>query len=182
MKNYLKKLFVFLTGIIFLMICVYGYYAYRFHQNLKTTEFNQIISEAKTESELPQNFFETYEKFNPKSTDYGFWGSLIHQTECQSLNMSKLNYHYVRIQNNNRLENLSFTYFLTLRIERNLSQIQCLNHIAKNSDFMYRNIGIEKASKFYFKTDIENLDSKQMEILIKMINNPALYNPLRQKE
>lgn len=182
MKNYLKKIFVFLGCIIFLMICVYGYYAYIFHQNLITTEFNQIISEAKAENELPQSFFETYEKLNPKSTDYGFWGSLIHQTECQSLNMARQIYPFVKNQNKNRLENLSFEYFLTLELERNLSHTKCLNHIAKKFDFVYGNIGIEKASEFYFKTDIENLDSKQMEILVKMIKNPALYNPLRQKE
>lgn len=182
MKNYLKRIFVFLGSIIFLMICVYGYYAYRFHQNLKTTEFNQIISKAKAESELPQKFFETYEKLNPKSTDYGFWGSLIHQTECQSLNMARRIYPYVKNQNSNRLENMSFEYFLTLKIERNLSQIQCLNYFAKSSDFIYGNIGIERASEFYFKTNIENLDSKQIEILVKMIKNPVLYNPLRQKE
>jgi len=52
MKNFFKKIFVFLGCIILLLICVYGYYAYRFHQNLKTTEFNQIISEAKAISDF----------------------------------------------------------------------------------------------------------------------------------
>lgn len=182
MKNYIKKIFVFLIGIIFLITCFYGYYAYIFHQNLKTTKFNQIISEAKIGSELPQNFFKTFEKLNPKSTDYGFWGSLIHQKECQSLNIARRIYPYVKNQNNNRLENLSFEYFLTLKIEKNLSQIQCLNHIAKSSDFIYGNFGIERASEFYFKTNIKNMGSEQMETLIKMIKNPVLYNPLREKE
>lgn len=179
MKKFLKyTIFLALVSLV-LLVCIYGYYAFRFHKNLKAEDFNQIVSEAKIENESAQYFVVAYENSIPKSTVYGFWNSQIHKTECQSFNMARFIYPFVKKQNNNRLENLSFAYFLTLKIEKELSQEQCLSYLSRKFDFLYGNKGIEAASKFYFKKEVENLNPEELETLIQMCKNPVLYNPLR---
>ena len=80
-----------------------------------------------------------------------------------------------------RTESITFEYFLTREIEKSTSQKQCLNWIAQNFDFLHGAKGIQNASKFYFKKNLENLNENEMEILVKMLDNPVKNNPLRKK-
>ena len=79
-----------------------------------------------------------------------------------------------------RTESITFEYFLTREIEKNTSQKQCLNWITQNFDFLYGAKGIENASEFYFEKNLSNLNEKEMDILVKMLDNPLKYNPLKK--
>ena len=180
MKKILKFVFFSIGIIVFLIFGCYKYYEYKYKQNLKSENLNIFLEQIKNSKNLSQNFYNTYEEINPKSIEYDLFYSIIKKTECQSQRIARRIYPIVKKSNKNRIENLSFEYFLTREIEKNTTQKQCLNWNVENFDFMYNTNGIESASKFYFQKKLQNLSSQEIETLIKMLENPVKNNPLRK--
>ena len=180
LKKYLKFIIYSLGILAILFICIYKFYEYKYYQNLNWKDFNFFMSDIKKSKELPLNFYKAYEKRNPNSIKNDILGSIFYETECQSQRTARKIYMIVKKQNNNRFQNLTFEYFLTREIEKNTNQKQCLNWNVQNADLLYGNKGIENASTFYYKTELENLDTKDLENLILMLESPLKYNPLRK--
>lgn len=180
----MKKFKVLGFVIGFLLIFFIGFYIYyqnNFENNLKSDELNQIISEIQHSKNLPPNFYKTYEILKPNSLKNDLIMATLNKTECQSLEVARRIYYAVRKNHQSRIKNLLFEYFLTKKIEKNTTQKQCLDWTTRNFNFLYKTKGIENASNFYFKKNLENLNENEMEILVKMLDNPVKNNPLRKK-
>ncbi len=73
-------------------------------------------------------------------------------------------------------------FVLSWKLEKRVSQLECLNYIIQNFDFLYDQTGLEEASQFYFNSETTSLTSEQWMVLALMTKNPALYNPRRRPE
>ncbi len=76
-----------------------------------------------------------------------------------------------------------------LKIQREFTQIDCYKYLLLNTDFKghyadskIKTFGIKEASKFYFNKKIEQLNEEEILIVIVMLKNPSLYDPIRNKE
>jgi hypothetical protein len=68
-----------------------------------------------------------------------------------------------------------------LKIEKEFNEEECLKFDFLNADYLYGNIGIKQASKYYFNKEIEKLNEKEIINLILMLENPSLHNPKRER-
>ncbi len=67
----------------------------------------------------------------------------------------------------------------TNKLEEKFTQEDCLNFRFKYNDFSYKIIGIEKASEYFFHKKTSQLNQSEKINLVLMLDNSALYNPLR---
>ncbi|MBN8567949.1 MAG: transglycosylase domain-containing protein [Flavobacteriales bacterium] len=70
----------------------------------------------------------------------------------------------------------------TLKLEKEFSQDDCLKLLLMKSDFLYGNIGIKEASKYFFNKELELLNERELIELVIMLENPILYDPIRNRE
>jgi len=96
-----------------------------------------------------------------------------YNSNCPCLELA--NFRQSLTMNNNRITGNK--YILAWKLEKEVTQQECLKYIAAKHDFLYNNIGIEKASRFYFDSSLDSLNEEQMMILTLMVKNTALYNP-----
>lgn len=98
------------------------------------------------------------------------------QVECPCYNVvcqSHINSFYKIIEND---------IAATRRLEKKVSQEQCLTYLLGNFNYMYGIIGIESASVFYFGKPIQELADDELIGLLIMQENVTLYNPKRFKK
>ncbi|MBF6640231.1 transglycosylase domain-containing protein [Flavobacterium sp. J49] len=69
-----------------------------------------------------------------------------------------------------------------LKIEKEFTQDDCLKFELLSAEYLTGNIGVKQASKFYFNKSVEQLNEEENIMLIIMLENPSLYNPIRRKE
>lgn len=85
--------------------------------------------------------------------------------------------YYIEHERIQRFQIKNKLYFL--KIKRDFSNDDCLKFNLLNADFLYNNIGVENASKYYFKKNVEQLNDDEVITLLIMLDNPSLYNPTR---
>ncbi|MCF6142560.1 transglycosylase domain-containing protein [Flavobacterium sp. K77] len=68
-----------------------------------------------------------------------------------------------------------------LKVEKEFSNNECLKFQLIHYDFGNGNIGVKNASKFYFGKTVEQLNEEEKIIIVVMLENSGLYNPLRNK-
>ncbi len=69
-----------------------------------------------------------------------------------------------------------------LKIEKEFYNNECLKFQLIHYDFGKGNIGIINASKFYFGKTVEELNEEEKIIVLVMLENSSLYNPIRNKK
>ncbi len=70
----------------------------------------------------------------------------------------------------------------TNKLEESYTQEDCLFLLFSSYDFSNGIIGVDKASKYYFNKNYEQLNQSEKINLVLMIDNLALYNPFRNKK
>ncbi len=66
-----------------------------------------------------------------------------------------------------------------VKLEKSYSKEEILTMYLNVFDFLYQAVGIKSASQVYFNTTPDSLNIEQAAMLVGMVKNPALYNPLR---
>jgi hypothetical protein len=69
-----------------------------------------------------------------------------------------------------------------LQLDNDVGSEKCLEYRLNNFDFLYGQIGIRSASKFYFRKTIEQLSELELIKLCLMTKNPSLYNLIDHPE
>lgn len=115
--------------------------------------------------------------YNVKKYKSGFYSKRNYDNKYPSL---------IIVRNNKfslyRVSKVSFVEpIFVLKIERNHSLESCIALNFEMADFLYGNIGVEMASKYYFNKDYSNLNDEELLKLIIMSGNPVLYNPNKAK-
>jgi len=119
---------------------------------------------------------EVYNSIQPITNTSGQlfdWIFENYNNNCPCLEVA--NFRQNLTMNNNRITGNK--YILAWKLEKEVTQQECLKFLVAKHDFLYNNIGIERASRFYFDSSPDSLNEEQMIILTLMVKNTALYNP-----
>lgn len=163
--------------ILFIGLITFEFGGYFF---IKNSEKNLFISEIKSAPKLADRFYELYEithsiKLENHNHFKSFFKRLINshnKFDCECSNSIYSMTHYYGIKK----------ILLSNYLERFVTQKECLNYNAKNTDFLYGNTGISEASIYYFSKSFENLNDTEYVKLVLMMDNPSLYNTKRRME
>jgi len=92
---------------------------------------------------------------------------------------------FPREENQNSIQ-LAFRKFkewvIAIKLENRYSKEEILAMYLNKFDFLNLAVGIKSASRVYFSTTPAELDINQSAVLVGMVKNPSLYNPLRRPE
>lgn len=70
-------------------------------------------------------------------------------------------------------------WVVAVELEKRYTKEEIIAMYLNKFDFVYNANGIELASKVYFNTTTEKLTLEQSAMLVAMLKNPVLYNPLK---
>lgn len=144
-------------------------------------EVGQLQSEIKNAEGLPKEFVDVVNELKPITSTTGVltdWMKTSYVRRCPCLEVASINHNLY--QGDNRF--LGNRYILSLKLEKKVSQEECLGFLVRHYDFLYGNTDISKAAKFYFNKDFENLEKDEFATLALMLENSSLYNPKRRPE
>ncbi|MDL2262428.1 transglycosylase domain-containing protein [Bacteroidales bacterium OttesenSCG-928-I21] len=73
-------------------------------------------------------------------------------------------------------------WIIAVKLEKNYTKEEIIAMYLNKFDFLNLAVGIESASRVYFRTTPDSLQIQQAAMLVGMAKNPSLYNPLRRPE
>ncbi len=69
-----------------------------------------------------------------------------------------------------------------VKLEKSYTKEEIITMYLNKFDFLYQAIGIRSAAKVYFNTTPDSLNLQQAAMLVGMLKNSALYNPVRNND
>lgn len=73
-------------------------------------------------------------------------------------------------------------WVIAVELERLYTKEEIINMYLNHFDFCYNAVGIRSAARIYFDKLPQDLDIDQSAMLVGMLQNPAMYNPVRRPE
>ena len=73
-------------------------------------------------------------------------------------------------------------WVISTRLERQYTKEEIITMYFNKYDFVYQAVGIRSASKIYFDKEPHELKIEESAVLVGMLKNSALYNPMRRPE
>ena len=73
-------------------------------------------------------------------------------------------------------------YIIAIRLERQYTKEEIITMYFNKYDFIYQAVGIRSASKIYFDKEAKDLKLEESAVLVAMLKNSALYNPVRRPD
>ncbi|MCT4664340.1 MAG: transglycosylase domain-containing protein [Flavobacteriales bacterium] len=182
----MRKIFKILlySVLCFLLVGVLSFFYLKsdFNNSFNKTELKTLKVNIKNSKELPDKFVSTFKQIYPFTSTMGVLSDKLLKNKnnynCPCLDIARYSWN-LTLQNNKITGN---SYVLALKIEEEISQRACLNYLASRYDFLYNTRGIHQASLFYFKTELDSLNTEQYAILSLMMENPSVFNPKRNPQ
>ncbi len=72
-------------------------------------------------------------------------------------------------------------WIIAIKLERSYTKNEILTMYLNKAGFIYDAYGIESAAKTFFNVSADSLQIQEAAMLIGMLKNPALYNPIRRE-
>lgn len=185
MKKRLKNLLLLaflISGMGVLAIGLYvGYVMSDWNEDIDKEKIRQVILDIKAARQQDERLIALYNKIHKnaleKSSWRNAWDSMWGQyNECPCRNAVRMS----RINKRHKLAENDFA--VSVKIEREVSQRDCLNFLFERTNYVYKNIGVDAASEYYFKKQVSELNDDELIGLIIMHKNPVLYNPIRSRD
>ena len=73
-------------------------------------------------------------------------------------------------------------WIIAARLERHYTKDEIVTLYLNRYDFLNQAVGVKSAANIYFDKDVSNLDVHESAMLVGMLKNSSLYNPLRRPE
>ncbi len=73
-------------------------------------------------------------------------------------------------------------YIIAIRLERQYTKEEIITMYFNKYDFIYQAVGIRSAAKIYFDKEAKDLTLEESAVLVAMLKNSSLYNPVRRPE
>jgi len=73
-------------------------------------------------------------------------------------------------------------WVISTRLERQYTKEEIITMYFNKYDFIYQAVGIRSASKIYFDKEPRDLKIEESAVLVGMLKNSALYNPMRRPD
>ncbi|MFT4664801.1 MAG: hypothetical protein ACI8YQ_002192 [Polaribacter sp.] len=181
-QNRLVKASIELILIGLILVGLYTVYLFsRFNTNINQQSVIKLISSIKESKKHDKGLIKMYDRIHDNSLSKSALNHLIEWSSGKHSNHPC--FEVVRNSFINTRHDLAENDFaITIRIEKELSQTDCLNYLLEKQNFLYGTKGVEEAAEFYFNKRLENLHDDQLIGLIIMMENPSLYNPKRRKK
>jgi len=176
MKKFLK-IFFYLIFIVFIIgLIIFQYLKFEFNKTFDENKLSELKSEIQKAKPLSDEFIKIYNHIHPITNLNGIIQDEFfekHNRDCPCFMVARQLIIPVRKQiQANR-------YILASKLEKSFTQEECLSYLSSIRTFTFGNRGIENASSFYFKKNLKELNKREMQTLILMIENPIRYNPIR---
>ncbi len=172
------------------MIFVFGFYlvlsnSWKLYYD--KNDLNLFTTEIKKSSELPIEFYELYNKSNNNSLDVGVINylskSIVYIPNNKPVSIWVSNLLFLKYRKDKVFYKiLKPDFSLALKLESKTTSNEQLNWMLENYDFLYNQIGIKSAAKFYFKKELNELNRTELATFVVMTKNPSLFNPIRRPE
>ncbi|MBI1288920.1 MAG: hypothetical protein GC178_15235 [Flavobacteriales bacterium] len=181
MKCILRIGVLTLVGVVLCLFIFIEFLLSDLNPDYDEKEVRQLQSGVMNAEELPSAFLEVYAQVSPIVTTKGIlydWALKNYDNQCPCLNVVGIN-HHLYYKNYWLFGN---RYIMSLKLERMVSQEECLSFLVHHYDFLYGNTDIYGAARFYFDKDFNDLDRKEFATLAIMLRNSSLYNPKKRPE
>jgi len=73
-------------------------------------------------------------------------------------------------------------WMIALKLERFYSKEEIIKMYLNQFDFLYNAVGIRSAAQVYFGKEPQDLNIQEAALLVGMVKNPSIYNPIRRPE
>lgn len=73
-------------------------------------------------------------------------------------------------------------WMIALKLERFYSKEEIIKMYLNQFDFLYNAVGIRSAAQVYFGKEPKDLTIEEAALLVGMVKNPSIYNPIRHPE
>jgi len=177
----LAKFILFLM--LFMLIAFFLFYQYLisdWNQAYDVQRFEQLKEEIRNAPEMPELYYIAIDKVHCSTTTKnhilnGFKGN--RKSSCPCLEVMARTF---LIRERKDIRNIP--HVLSIKLEKEFTQKQCLNHMAQNFYFRGNRNGLKKAAKYFFDKELNLLTEYEFAILTLMFKNSTLYNPIRFPE
>ena len=72
-------------------------------------------------------------------------------------------------------------WIIATRLERQYTKEEIITMYLNKYDFLYQAVGIRSASRIYFDKEPKDLKVEEAAVLVAMLKNPILYNPVKDQ-
>jgi hypothetical protein len=178
----LLKIGIGLSSFCLLVIGGYVWYIFSdYNQDIDQEEVQEIVSEIKAAKQHDRRLIEMYNKVHGNALEKSAWRNLWDW--IWGIRNAHPCYEVVRRVHLTKQPKLpESTFAFCVKVEREVSQTDCLNCILERFNFLDGNEGVDEASNFYFQKPLSELSDDERIGLIVMMENPALFHPRRFKE
>ncbi len=73
-------------------------------------------------------------------------------------------------------------WVIAVKLERSYTKEEILTMYLNKAEFIYDAYGIKSAAKTFFNTSTDSIKVEEAAVIIGMLKNPALFNPIRRPE
>lgn len=73
-------------------------------------------------------------------------------------------------------------WIIAIRLERQYTKEEIITMYFNKYDFVYQAVGIRSAAKIYFGKEAKDLKIEESAVLVAMLKNASLYNPVRRPD
>lgn len=73
-------------------------------------------------------------------------------------------------------------WIIAIRLERQYTKDEIIAMYLNKADFVNTAVGIRSAAKVYFNKELKNITVDESAMLVGMLKNPSLYNPIRRED
>ncbi|MDE7410529.1 MAG: transglycosylase domain-containing protein [Paramuribaculum sp.] len=73
-------------------------------------------------------------------------------------------------------------WMIAAKLERYYTKDEIIKMYLNQFDFLYNAVGIKSAAQVYFNKKAEDLNIEEAAMLVGMVKNPSIYNPVRKPE
>ena len=81
-----------------------------------------------------------------------------------------------------RLKQKIKEWVIAVRLERQYTKNEIIAMYLNTVDFNYNGVGIQSAARIYFGKEPKELKLEESAMIVAMLKNPTLYNPVRRKD
>ena len=91
---------------------------------------------------------------------------------------------FTKIRSDNKIERILQKFkewVIAIRLERQYTKQEIITMYLNKFDFLFQADGIRSASRIYFDKEPKQLNLHESAVLVAMLKNPILYNPVKSK-
>lgn len=176
MKNRIINTVKILSGILLLGLVIILFLKSDYHFPFEKEDYLALKQEVRKAEKLPDEFYDTYNDIKPMKNGNAYLMSKIlnrNNSECPCMYVANLS--RMKFTSKSSINEI----ILGWKLEKQFTQRECLNYVVQEFDYVYGQVGIKNAAKFYFEKEINQLNTKEYQTLIVMLQNPSIYNPKR---